>query len=130
MRVSSVLYGLTTSLFSGSLGRDLHDGRENGVGPHDLLANAVGHDSAHELTHRVKKPGGWKNLGTFNRFQQEEFGRCSKLKDTPEPAMVLCWTILLPCTVQLPVVSPVCNYPIISAGGNFGFNNGFIPLVP
>ena len=60
-------------------------GRENGEGPHDLLSQAVGLGGAHGLTHEVKKPGGWQNLGTYNRYQAEEFGRFAKrLKDTPE----------------------------------------------
>ena len=50
-------------------------GRENGEGPHDLLSKAVGLGGAHGLTHAVKKPNGWKNLGTYNRYQAEEFGR-------------------------------------------------------
>ena len=61
-------------------------GRENGEGPHDMLSLAVGLGGAHGLTHAVKNPGGWKNLGTYNRYQAEEFGRfAQKLKDTPEP---------------------------------------------
>jgi hypothetical protein len=61
-------------------------GRENGEGPHDLLSKAVGLGGAHGLTHAVKKPDGWKNLGTYNRYQAEEFGRfAQRLKDTPEP---------------------------------------------
>ncbi len=61
-------------------------GRENGGGPHNLLSMAVGLGNAHALTHEVKKPNGWKNLGTYNRYQAEEFGRfVQKLKDTPEP---------------------------------------------
>ena len=62
-------------------------GRENGEGPHDLLSLAVGLPGAHGLTHAVKKPGGWENLGTYNRYQAEEFGRfVQRLKNTPEPA--------------------------------------------
>ena len=38
-------------------------GRENGGGPHDLLAMVVGFGKAHRLTHDVKKPKGWENLG-------------------------------------------------------------------
>ena len=61
-------------------------GRENGEGPHDLLSRAVGLGGAHGLTHAVKKPNGWKNLGTYNRYQAEEFGRFARrLKETPEP---------------------------------------------
>ena len=33
-----------------------------------------------------QKPNGWKNLGTYNRYQAEEFGSVvQKLKDTQEP---------------------------------------------
>ena len=53
-------------------------GRENGEGPHDLLSMAVGLGKAHALTHDVKKPGGWENLGTYSRCQAEEFGRFVK----------------------------------------------------
>ena len=61
-------------------------GRENGGGPHDLLSKAVGLGGAHGLTHSVKKKDGWQNLGTYNRYQMEEFGRfVTKLKDTTEP---------------------------------------------
>ena len=55
---------------------------------HLLLSLAVGLGGAHGLTHDVKKPGGWKNLGTYNRYQAGEFGRfAQRLKDTPEPML-------------------------------------------
>jgi hypothetical protein len=103
-------------------------GRENGEGPHDLLASAVGFTNAHSLTHDVKKPGGWKNLGTYNRFQAEEFGRfIQKLKDTPEAhgeGNMLDNTLAMHGSASSSFHLSR-NYPIISAGGaNLGFNNG------
>jgi hypothetical protein len=83
---------------------------------------------AHGLTHAVKKPGGWQNLGTYNRYQAEEFGRfVQKLKDTPEPAGE---GNLLDNTFAMHGSASSSfhlsrNYPIISAGGaNLGFTNG------
>ena len=103
-------------------------GRENGEGPHDLLSQAVGLGGAHGLTHEVKKPGGWKNLGTYNRYQAEEFGRfVQRLKDTPEPSGK---GNLLDNTFAMHGSASSSfhlsrNYPIISAGGkNLGFTNG------
>ncbi len=103
-------------------------GRENGEGPHDLLSMAVGLPGAHGLTHAVKKPGGWQNLGTYNRYQAEEFGRfVQRLKDTPEPAGV---GNMLDNTFAMHGSASSSfhlsrNYPIISAGGkNLGFTNG------
>ena len=103
-------------------------GRENGEGPHDLLSKAVGLGGAHGLTHAVKKPNGWKNLGTYNRYQAEEFGRfVQRLKDTPEPNDDGC---MLDNTFAMHGSASSSfhlsrNYPIISAGGaNLGFRNG------
>jgi hypothetical protein len=103
-------------------------GRENGEGPHDLLSLAVGHGGAHGLTHEVKKPGGWQNLGTYNRYQAEEFGRfAQRLKDTPEPTgngNMLDNTLAMHGSASSSFHLSR-NYPIISAGGkNLGFNNG------
>jgi hypothetical protein len=103
-------------------------GRENGGGIHDHLAKAVGLSDAHGLTHEVKKPNGWKNLGTYNRFQAEEFGRfVQKLKDTPEPngqGTMLDNTFAMHGSASSSFHLSR-NYPIISAGGkNLGFNNG------
>ena len=103
-------------------------GRENGGGPHDLLSRAVGLGDAHHLTHEVKKPGGWKNLGTYNRYQAEEFGRfVQKLKDTQEPngkGNMLDNTFAMHGSASSSFHLSR-NYPIISAGGkNLGFNNG------
>ena len=103
-------------------------GRENGEGPHDLLSLAVGMNGAHGLTHEVKKPDGWKNLGTYNRYQAEEFGRfVQRLKETPEPTGQ---GNLLDNTLAMHGSASSSfhlsrNYPIISAGGkNLGFSNG------
>ncbi len=103
-------------------------GRENGEGPHDLLSMAVGLGGAHGLTHAVKKPKGWENLGTYNRYQAEEFGRfAQKLKDTPEPTGA---GNMLDNTFAMHGSASSSfhlsrNYPIISAGGkNLGFQNG------
>jgi len=103
-------------------------GRENGEGPHDLLSRAVGLGNAHALTHAVKKPNGWKNLGTYNRYQAEEFGRfAQKLKDTPEPmgkGNMLDNTFAMHGSASSSFHLSR-NYPIISVGGkNLGFNNG------
>lgn len=103
-------------------------GRENGEGPHDLLSLAVGHGGAHALTHEVKKPGGWQNLGTYNRYQAEEFGRfVQRLKETPEPTgngNMLDNTLAMHGSASSSFHLSR-NYPIISAGGkNLGFKNG------
>jgi hypothetical protein len=103
-------------------------GRENTGGPQDLLARAVGLNNAHSLTHDVKKPNGWRNLGTYNRFQAEEFGRfIQKLKDTREPngnGSLLDNTFAMHGSASSSFHLSR-NYPIISAGGkNLGFQNG------
>lgn len=103
-------------------------GRENGEGPHDLLSMAVGLGGAHGLTHDVKKPDGWKNLGTYNRYQAEEFGRfVQKLRDTTEPTgqgNMLDNTFAMHGSASSSFHLSR-NYPIISAGGkNIGFKNG------
>ncbi len=103
-------------------------GRENGEGPHDLLSKAVGLNGAHGLTHAVKQPDGWKNLGTYNRYQVEEFGRfVQRLKDTPEPTgngNMLDNTFAMHGSASSSFHLSR-NYPIISAGGkHLGFTNG------
>ena len=103
-------------------------GRENGEGPHDLLSKAVGLNGAHGLTHAVKEPNGWKNLGTYNRYQAEEFGRfVQRLKDTREPnghGNMLDNTFAMHGSASSSFHLSR-NYPIISAGGkNLGFTNG------
>ncbi|MEM7235731.1 MAG: DUF1552 domain-containing protein [Planctomycetota bacterium] len=103
-------------------------GRENGGGPHDLLSKAVDLGGAHGLTHSVKKPNGWQNLGTYNRYQAQEFGRfVQKLKDTPESdgsGNMLDNTFAMHGSASSSFHLSR-NYPIISAGGkNLGFENG------
>lgn len=103
-------------------------GRENGEGPHDLLSKAVGLNGAHGLTHAVKQPDGWKNLGTYNRYQVEEFGRfAERLKETPEPTgngNMLDNTFAMHGSASSSFHLSR-NYPIISVGGkNLGFTNG------
>ena len=103
-------------------------GRENGGGEHDLLSKAVGLGNAHGLTHAVKKPKGWENLGTYNRYQAEEFGRfVQKLKGTKEPngqGSILDNTFAMHGSASSSFHLSR-NYPIISAGGkNLGFKNG------
>jgi hypothetical protein len=88
----------------------------------------VGLPGAHGLTHAVKSPGGWENLGTYNRYQAEEFGRfVQRLKDTPEPlgnGNMLDNTFAMHGSASSSFHLSR-NYPIISAGGkNLGFNNG------
>lgn len=103
-------------------------GRENGEGPHDLLSKAVGLNGAHGLTHAVKEPDGWKNLGTYNRYQAEAFGCfAQRLKDTPEPTgngNMLDNTFAMHGSASSSFHLSR-NYPIFSAGGkNLGFTNG------
>ena len=103
-------------------------GRENGGGPHDLLSNAVALGNAHGLTHATKNKNGWRNLGTYNRYQAQEFGRfAKKLKDTKEPngeGNMLDNTFAMHGSASSSFHLSR-NYPIISVGGkNLGFNNG------
>ena len=89
---------------------------------------AVGLGGAHGLTHAIKSPDGWKNLGTYNRYQAEEFGRfVQRLKDTPEPTgkgNMLDNTFAMHGSASSSFHLSR-NYPIISAGGqNLGFRNG------
>jgi len=103
-------------------------GRENGEGPHDLLSKAVELGGAHGLTHSVKKENGWQNLGTYNRYQMEEFGRfVNKLKNTQEPTgngTMLDNTLAMHGSASSSFHLSR-NYPIVSAGGkNLGFENG------
>ncbi|NQZ58960.1 MAG: DUF1552 domain-containing protein, partial [Lentisphaeraceae bacterium] len=124
------IYGLTYLAFLSDTTRiaTYNWGRENGEGPHDLLSQAVGLPLAHGLTHGVKNPNGWKNIGTYNRFQAEEFGRfIQKLKDTPEAngnGTMLDNTFALHGSASSSFHLSR-NYPLISAGGkNLGFING------
>ncbi|MBL4766509.1 MAG: hypothetical protein JKY94_02140, partial [Rhodobacteraceae bacterium] len=94
----------------------------------DYLARAIGLEKTHVLSHQVKKPGGWKNFGTFCRFISEEFGRfAGRLKSTPEPAgegSMLDNTLLLFGSASS-AFHLSRNYPLILAGGkSMGFKHG------
>lgn len=103
-------------------------GRENGAGVSDRLARAVGFNLAHKLTHDTKNPGGWKNLGIYCRFLNEEFARfTTRLKETPEPAgkgsMLDNSLVLFGSASSAFHLSR--NYPLVLAGGrNMGFKHG------
>lgn len=103
-------------------------GRENGAGVSDRLARAVGFNLAHQLTHDTKNPGGWKNLGIYCRFLNEEFARfTTRLKETPEPAgkgSMLDNSLLLFGSASS-AFHLSRNYPLVLAGGrNLGFKHG------
>ena len=103
-------------------------GRENGAGISDRLARAVGFNLAHKLTHDTTKPGGWKNLGIYCRFLNEEFARfTTRLKETPEPfgtGTMLDNSLLLFGSASS-AFHLSRNYPIILAGGqNMGLKHG------
>ena len=103
-------------------------GRENGVGISDYLARAVGFNLTHQLSHKTKEEGGWKNFGTYCRFIAEELGRfATKLKNTPEPAgegtMLDNTGILFGSASSAFHLSR--NYPLVLMGGkNMGFQHG------
>ncbi|MDB4766458.1 DUF1552 domain-containing protein [bacterium] len=103
-------------------------GRENGAGVSDRLARAVGFTLAHKLTHDTKNPGGWKNLGIYCRFLNEEFARfATRLKETPEPAGT--GTMLDNSLLLFGSASSAFhlsrNYPLVLAGGrNMGLKHG------
>ncbi|MCM2372662.1 DUF1552 domain-containing protein [Aporhodopirellula aestuarii] len=103
-------------------------GKEVSKGISDYLARAVGLPLTHQLSHQTKKPGGWKNFGTFCRFLSEEFGRfAGRLKATPEPAgegSMLDNTLLLFGSASS-AFHLSRNYPLILAGGkSMGFRHG------
>lgn len=103
-------------------------GRENGVGVSDYLARAIGFNLTHRLSHETKKPDGWKNFGSYNRFLAEEFGRFAlKLKSTPEPdgqGNMLDNSLLLFGSASSSFHLSR-NYPLVLAGGkNMGFEHG------
>lgn len=103
-------------------------GRENGAGVSDRLARAVGFNLAHQLTHDTKNPGGWKNLGIYCRFLNEEFARfTTRLKETPEPSgtgSMLDNSLLLFGSASS-AFHLSRNYPLVLAGGrNLGFKHG------
>lgn len=103
-------------------------GRENGAGVSDRLARAVGFNLAHQLTHDTKNPGGWKRLGIYCRFLNEEFARfATRLKKTPEPegkGSMLDNSLLLFGSASS-AFHLSRNYPLVLAGGgNMGFKHG------
>lgn len=103
-------------------------GRENAVGISDYLARAVGFNLTHQLTHEVKKPGGWRNFGVYCNFLSEELARFIKrLESTPEPGgegyMLDNTMVLFGSASSAFHLSR--NYPLILAGGkNMGFQHG------
>lgn len=103
-------------------------GKELGAGISDYLARAVDLPLTHKLSHETKNPGGWKNFGTYCRFQSEEFGRfAAKLKSTPEPAgegSMLDNTLLLFGSASS-AFHLSRNYPLLLVGGKkMGFKHG------
>ncbi len=102
--------------------------KELGDGISDYLARAVGLNLTHKLSHDTKLPDGWKNFGTYCRFQAEEFSRfAAKLKSTPEPAgegNMLDNTLLLWGSASS-AFHLSRNYPLVLAGGKkMGFKHG------
>jgi hypothetical protein len=95
-------------------------GRENGIGISDFLARAIGFNRAHMLSHDVKKPGGWKNFGTFHRFLSNEYAHfLTRLKSTPEPGgqgSMLDHTLAFYGSASS-AFHLSRNYPLIVAGG-------------
>lgn len=103
-------------------------GRENGVGVSDYLARAVGFNLTHQLSHKTKEPGGWKNFGTYCNFLSEEYCRfINKLQSTPDLAdngSMLDNTVLLFGSASS-AFHLSRNYPLILAGGKgLGFKHG------
>jgi len=101
-------------------------GRENGIGHSDHLARAVGFPLAHQLSHETKKPGGWKNFGTYCRFLSEEYGRfAARLKATPEGEGSMLDNTLILIGSASSAFHLSRNYPLILAGGkSMGFRHG------
>ena len=103
-------------------------GKELGAGISDYLARAVGLPLTHKLSHDTKLPGGWKNFGTYCRFQAEEFSRfAARLKSTPEPAGEGCMldNSLLLFGSASSAFHLSRNYPLLLVGGNkMGFKHG------
>ncbi len=103
-------------------------GRENGFGISDHLARAVGYTLAHSLTHETKNPDGWKRLGIYCQFLNEEFARfVTRLQQTPEPAgkgnMLENTLVFFGSASSAFHLSR--NYPLVLVGGqNMGFRHG------
>ena len=103
-------------------------GRENGVGISDYLARAVGFKLTRQLSHETKKPDGYKNLGKYCRFINEELGRfANRLKETPESGgegNMLDHTALLFGSASS-AFHLSRNYPLLLIGGSkLGFKHG------
>lgn len=103
-------------------------GKELGAGISDYLARAVDLPLTHKLSHETKNPDGWKNFGTYCRFQSEEFARfATKLKSTPEPAgegSMLDNSLLLFGSASS-AFHLSRNYPLLLVGGQkMGFKHG------
>jgi hypothetical protein len=103
-------------------------GKELGAGISDYLARAVGLPLTHKLSHQTKMPDGWKNFGTYCRFQAEEFGRfAARLKSTPESAgegNMLDNSLLLFGSASS-AFHLSRNYPLVLVGGKkMGFKHG------
>jgi len=103
-------------------------GKELGAGISDYLAKAVGLPLTHKLSHETKLPGGWKNFGTYCRFQAEEFRRfAARLRSTSEPAgegSMLDNTLLLYGSASS-AFHLSRNYPLLLVGGKkLGFKHG------
>ena len=103
-------------------------GKELGAGISDYLARAVDLPLTHKLSHETKLPDGWKNFGTYCRFQSEEFGRfAARLRATPEPAgdgTMLDHTLLLYGSASS-AFHLSRNYPLLLVGGKrMGFKHG------
>ena len=103
-------------------------GRENGVGISDYLGRAVGFKLTHQLSHGTKEPDGFKNIGIYCRFINDELGRfAARLKATPEPGGVgdmLDNTVLLFGSASS-AFHLSRNYPLILIGGRkMGFKHG------
>lgn len=103
-------------------------GKELGDGISDYLAKAVGLPLTHKLSHETKKPGGWKDFGTYCRFLSEEFGRfAARLKATPEPGgegPMLDNTLLFFGSASS-AFHLSRNYPLVLVGGQrMGFKHG------
>ena len=103
-------------------------GKELGDGISDYLAKAVGLPLTHKLSHETKLPGGWKNFGTYCRFQAEEFSRfAARLKSTPEPgrAGTMLDNSLLFYGSASSAFHLSRNYPLMLVGGkSMGFKHG------
>ena len=103
-------------------------GKELGAGISDYLARAVGLPLTHKLSHQTKMRNGWKNFGTYCRFQAEEFARfATRLKSTPDPAGEGCMLdhSLLLFGSASSAFHLSRNYPLVLVGGQkMGFKHG------